>query len=293
MRVSERAIYDTGSARLAARRSDLATATQQASSGVRVARAADDPRAAALMVRHEGVRSRADAIVDTTGSALDDLDFVDGALGQASAVLEQAVQLAVQMSNDTYGQSDRAAASTTADQLLKAFVGAVNVQSDGRYLLAGTRDDAPPFSETGVYSGDDGVRQVELAPGIVEQVSIRADTGIAGGGGGTNIPAAFAALRDALSANDTAAIRASIEGLNASVVQLSTVRSDVGSRALTVMGARSAAIGVRDQSVLASAHESEIDITEAATSLAMAERAFEAATTATARSFKLTLLNEL
>lgn len=293
MRVSERAIYDAGRDRLGARRSDLATATQQASSGVRVARAIDDPRAAALMVRHEGVRSRADAIADSTSTALDDLNFVDGALGEASAVLEQAVQLAVQMSNDTYTASDRAGAATTADQLLKSFVGALNVQSDGRYLLGGTRDNAPPFSETGVYSGDDGVRQVELAPGIVEQVSIRADTGIAGAAGGTDIPAAFAALRDALTANDTNAIRASIEGLNSSVVQLSTVRGDVGARALTVQTARSAAIGVREYSTLASARESEVDITEAATTLAMAERAFEAATTATARSFKLTLLNEL
>jgi flagellar hook-associated protein 3 FlgL len=293
MRVSERAIYDAGRDRMAARRSDLATATEQASSGLRVTRAADDPRAAALMVRHEGVRSRANAIAETTGSALDDLNFVDGALGDASAVLEQAVQLAVQMSNDTYSGSDRTAAATTADQLLKAFVGALNVQSDGRFLLAGTRDNAPPFSEAGVYSGDDGVRQVELAPGIVEQVSVRADTGIAGTAGGTNIPAAFAALRDALAANDTTAIRASIQGLNSSVVQLSTVRGDVGARALTVQTARATAIGVREQSVLASAHESEIDITDAATSLALAERAFEAATTATSRSFKLTLLNEM
>jgi flagellar hook-associated protein 3 FlgL len=293
MRVSERAIYDAGRDRLATRRSDLATATEQASSGVRVARAADDPRAAALMVRHEGVRSRASAIADTTSTALDDLNFVDGALGDASAVLEQAVQLAVQMSNDTYSQSDRTGAATTADQLLKAFVSALNVQSDGRYLLAGTRDTTPPFSEAGVYSGDDGVRQVELAPGIVDQVSIRADTGIAGAGGGTDIPAAFAALRDALAANDTTAIRASIQGLNSSVVQLSTVRADVGARALTVQTARATAIGVREQSVLASANESDIDITDAATSLAMAERAFEAATAATSRSFKLTLLNEM
>lgn len=292
MRVSERAIYDSGKARLEQRRSDLAVATDQAASGVRVSRAKDDPRAAALMVRHEGVRARADSIQTSAGTALDDLDAVDSALGEAGALLEEATSLAVQLANGTYSANDRANGATTADGLLKAFVSALNVQSDGRFLLAGTRDNAPAFAADGTYQGDTGARTMELAPGVVEQVSVRGD-GITGANGGTDIPGAIAALRDALAANDTDAIRASITGLNSSITQLSSVRSEVGTRALTVQGARSVAIGVRDNAVVASSHESDIDITEAATSLAMAERAFDAATTATARSFKPTLLDTL
>jgi flagellar hook-associated protein 3 FlgL len=293
MRVSERYIYDSGRQRLEVRREALARATEQASSGLRVSRAKDDPRAAALLVRHEGVRARADSISATAGSALDDLDAVDGALGEASSTLEQAVSLAVQLSNDTFNASDRAGGAQSASQLLKAFVGALNIESDGRFLLSGTRDDTPPFTDAGVYQGDDGVRSLELAPGIVEQVSVRADLGVAGTGGGTDIPAAIIALRDALAANDTNAIRASIGGLNDSVRQLATLRTDVGARAVSVQSARSVAFGVKDAAVRATATEGEVDIASAATSLAQAERAFEAATQATARSFRLTLLDSL
>lgn len=293
MRVSEKSIYDGGKARLEQRRSELAVATEQAATGVRVARAKDDPRAAALLVRHEGVRARADAIADSTATALDDLAAVDGALGDAGNILNEATTVAIQMNNGIYGATERQNAATQVDQLLKAFVGAVNVESDGRYLLAGTREGTVPFAADGTYNGDDGVRRMELAPGITEQVSVRGDVGISGVGGGVDIPGAFIALRTALENNDTDAIKASIDGLNKSVAQLSSFRAEVGTRMQAAQGAQSVALGVRDASVNAATREREVDITEAATNLAFAERAFEAATTATARSFKPTLLDKL
>ncbi len=293
MRVSERSIYDGGKARLENRRADLAVATEQASSGVRVARASDDPRAAALLVRHEGVRARADAITEATATAIDDLSAVDSALGEAGNILEEITSLAIQMGNGIYGETERKNAATTTDQLLKAFVGALNVESDGRYLLAGTNERAPAFNSNGTYAGDDGVRRMELAPGVVEQVSVRGDVGIGGVGGGVDIPGAMIALRDALALNDADAVRASLDGLNKSIAQLSSFRTEVGTRLQATQGARSIARSVVDSTDLASARTRDIDIAAAATNLAFAERAFEAATMATARSFKPTLLNEL
>jgi flagellar hook-associated protein 3 FlgL len=293
MRVSERHIFDSATRRLEYSRERLTVATSQASSGQRVARAKDDPAAAALLVRHEAVRARAASIEKSAGTALDDLDAVDAALGEAGGALEEALALAIQMSNDTFNAGDRAAAAPAADELLKAFVSALNVESDGRFLLSGTRDDQPAFSETGVYQGDDGVRRIEVAPGVNETVSVRADIAIAGTNGGVDIPATLTTLRDALVANDAAGIRSSIGALHESVRQLSTLRSDVGARGLTLQSAVAIADGVQASAQRGAATAGDIDITEAATEMAFAQRAFEAAVQASARSFEPTLLNAL
>lgn len=293
MRVSERQIFDSGSARLARARAEHADKTQQAATGLRVPTAASDPAAAATLQRQQAARVRADSIAKSTQSAGDDLNAVDGALNEAANVLEQAVSLAVQMSNDTFSAADRRGAATAARAQLASFVAALNVEQDGRFLLGGSKQSAPPFAPDGSYVGDDVVRRAEVAPGEFEDVSVRADVGIKGAGGGVDIPATLQALTDALAANDTSAIRGTIDALHGSIAQLSTLRSDVGAKGTLLLSATSAALSVRDATDAAKADTGDVDITAAASELALAERAFEAATTATARSFKLTLLDSL
>lgn len=293
MRVSERQIFDSGSARLGRGRSEVAQKTEQAATGMRVPTAASDPAAAATLLRQQASRVRADSIAKTTQSATDDLNAVDGALNEAANVLQGALSLAVQMSNDTFSAADRRGAASSARAQLASFVAALNVEQDGRFLLGGSRQSAPPFAADGSYVGDDVVRRAEVAPGEFEEVSVRADVGIKGVAGGVDIPAALQALGDALDANDTAAIRGSIDALNTSIGQLSTLRSEVGAKGNLLLSATSAAQTVRDASDAAKEATGDIDVTAAASELALAERAFEAATTATARSFRLTLLDAL
>lgn len=293
MRVSERQIFDSGGARLGALRARFAEKAAQASSGQRVPTAATDPSTAALLARNEASRVRAESIARTTRSANDDLSAVDGALNEAGSVLEQALALAVQMANDSFSGADRQAAAVAADAHLGAFVSALNVEQDGRFLLGGTRQDAPPFQSDGSYVGDDGVRSVEAAPGVFEDVSVRADLGIKGGAGGVDIPGALAGLRDALAANDRDAVRASIDTLRGGVVQLSALRSDVGSKGTLLLNAENTATSVRLATDQSSASAGDVDIAAAATELALAERSFEAATAATAKSFQLTIIDRL
>lgn len=293
MRISERQIYDSGSQRLARGRELLADKTAQAASGLRVQTAASDPAAAALLHRNEATAGRASSIARATRAADDDLVAVDGALESAANVLEETLGLAVQMANGTFNAGDRGNAAVHAEQNLKAFVAALNIEQDGRFLLGGTRQDQPPFADDGSYSGDDGARRLEVAPGLFEEVSVRADVGIAGQGGGLDLPAAFLALRDALATNNEAGIRSSIDVLRQGVAQLGTLRSDVGSKSSMLQSARSTSLAVYESAQRSSATVGDADIATSATELALAERAFEAATQATARSFRLTLLDTL
>ena len=43
----------------------------------------------------------------------------------------------------------------------------MNTQEAGRYLFGGNIDRTPPFDAAGTYAGDTGVRQVEVAPGLL------------------------------------------------------------------------------------------------------------------------------
>lgn len=293
MRVSERQIYDTGNARLAQLRTRFAEKAAQASSGLRVPTAATDPASAALLARLQATHTRADSIAKNTRSAGDDLAAVDGALSEAANVLENALALAVQMSNDSFNAADRQQAAGAADAQLKSFIGALNIEQDGRFLLGGTAQDAPPFATDGSYVGDDGAHSLEVAPGVFEDVTVRADLMIKGGATGMDIPSALAALRDALTANDRDAVRASIDDLRLSVTQLSSLRADVGAKGNLLLSAESTAISVRISSEQSTADVGDIDIAASASELALAERAFEAATQATAKTFRLTLLDTL
>lgn len=295
MRVSERSLFDTSSKRLEQLKTRFAEKAAQASSGLRVPTASSDPAAAALLSRNSASHARADSMQRNARSAGNDLAAVDGALSEAAGVLEQALSLAIQMSNDSFSPADRAAAATSADSQLKSFVSALNVEQDGRFLLSGTAQDRAPFATDGSYLGDDGSHSLEIAPGVFEEVTVRADQGIKGTGvtGGVDIPAVLTSLRDALATNDTAAIRASIDGLRSSVTQLSGLRSDVGAKGNLLFTAESTAQSVKLSSEQSSADAGDIDIAETATELSLAQRAFEAATQATSKTFGLTLLNTL
>jgi flagellin-like hook-associated protein FlgL len=70
-------------------------------------------------------------------------------------------------------------------------------------------------------------------------------------------------------------------------------RAQLGGAMNVLDTARQVAMAAGDAEDAAAAHVSEIDLAEAATNLAMSERALQAAFTASARSFQLTILDYL
>lgn len=293
MRVSERQMYDSGSGRLGRLRERFSEVASQASSGLRVPMAAKDPSATALMQRNDAQRLRAESFERNTAIAANTLEAVDGALGEASNVLENVLSTALQMANDTYSAGDRNVAATAVDAQLGALVQVLNVELDGRFLLGGTADGAPPFATDGSYSGNNEAHTLEVAPGVFEEISVRADLAVTPAGGGVDVLGTVIALRDALRVNDRDAIRASIASLSTAVEQLSDLRAESGAKGAMLLTAQAAANNVRLTSDKSTAIAGDVDIAATASELALAERAFEAASAATAKTFRLTLLDTL
>ena len=306
MRVTDQMLYSRAQLDGGAARTRMDEATARVSSGLRVSQPGDDPAAAGLIATERQRQARYDAIATTAGRASDELAAADGALDQVANALARARELAVQLSSDTYTASDRAAGATEVKGLISSITASLNVKVGNRYVFAGTQDGTQPFDGvvldalgnvdrnlTGAYHGDASVRQVEIAPGVYQDASVRADVALKGAGGGTDVLATLADLANALGANDGTAVAATLTGLAQGTTQVATARSAAGASMSTLDAAVSAGQAARDDAKKRISTLGDADLVSSSTELALAQHALDAALTATAQTFNLSLLDKL
>ncbi len=293
MRVTDRSIFEAANRNVGAARERAELATQEASSGLRVIHPGDDAAAAGQIAGRRLDESRYGAIKGAVEAANDELASTDGALDAVGSALSRARELAVQLANPIYSAAQRASAAEEIDGLFKTVVAQMNTRVGQRYVFGGFKDGAPPFSAAGVYLGDPGVRQVEIAPGVRQAVSVRADVAISGVGGGTDVLGTLSALSAAMTANNIAGIQNSLNGLDTGIIQISSARSQAGSSMVVLDAASAASRAGRDAATTSVAGLAEADTIESASKLALAQRALDASLTASARSFQLSLLDKL
>jgi flagellar hook-associated protein 3 FlgL len=306
MRVSDSMIYQRAQVDGGAARTRLDEATARASSGLRVVHPGDDPAAAGQVTAERIQQERLDALATSTGRASDEIAAADTALGGIASALTRATEIATQLGSAPYSAAERATGAKEVQGLISTVLSALDTKVGNRYVFGGTTDDRAPFdplvldgagnvdvAATGAYRGDAGVRQVEIAPGVVQDASVRADVAFRGVGGGTDVIATLGALANALAANDPAAAAATLSGLGQSITQLSTARGQSGAIMNALDTATAASKAARDDAKKRVTNLSEIDTIQAASDLALAEHALEAALTATAQSFKFSLIGKL
>jgi flagellar hook-associated protein 3 FlgL len=293
VRVTDKMIFEGANTHTAKARSDVDTAVEQASTGLRVQHPWDDPSAAGLVVNHRLAVNRFSAIGETVRRASDELVAVDGALGRINEIITRGRELTVQLVNPTYSAVDRTTASKEVDALYRETVALLNTRFGNRYVFAGNLDDQPPFDAGGNYVGDDGVRKVEIAPGEAEDASVRADIFAKGANGGVDILATLAAVSTALTTNDVDGLRSQLNAFDGSISQVATARAQTGGAMNLFDLASETARLASDSETTSAARLTEADPIAAASKLALAQRALDAALTATARSFSLTLLDKL
>ena len=293
MRVSDQALFNLANQRIMRARSDETQAGDQVSSGKRIAHPWDAAGDAGMAVRHQQESGRQDGIFNASAKASDELRVVDGAMDQVTTSLTRAKELAVQLANDTYNANDRLAGAAEVKQLLSAVVSQLNLRFGERYVFGGMQDAAPPFDATGNYLGDGNVRKVEIAPGVLQDASARADVALKGAGGGTDVLQSLQDFVTALSTNDANNIRTAVGTLDDSIIQVSRERSRVGAMMNVFDVASTMAKQNRDAASDAQGRLEDVDIFEASTRFAATQRALEASMSAASQQFKLTLLDKL
>jgi len=293
VRVTESMIYQQTIDRADNALAKVAQAQGELSSGLRVQAPGDDPQAAGLLVRHKFDQAQISAIQNGCQSAANELNTADSALTSVSTSLAQAQALATQMGNDTYSGDERAAAATEVDGIFKEVVGSLNTRFGDRYIFGGTVDNQPSFAADGTYQGDPGVRQVEVAPGVYEDSSIRADVMAKGVGGGVDILQTLAGLSSALRANDGVAIRASLASLQTASNQVAAAQSQAGTSVNLFTSAINSCTQQATDETQVISQLGDADVMQTSTQLSLAQYALNATLTAAAQTLQLSLVTLL
>lgn len=293
MRVTDRMLYDRANRDGGAARTRLEAAIARASTGQRLVHPADDPAGAGLVTLHQAAASRAESIMAAAQQASDELSAVDSALNDVTNGLARAREMAVQFASAGYTAAQRATAAGEAQSLIDRLVASLNTRVGNRYVLGGTLDGTPPFDAAGNYAGDAGVRRIEVAPGVLQDASVRADVALKGAGGGVDVLTTLGQLVTALRTNDQAGVQATLTGLTAGTDQVAVARSQAGNQMAAFDAAAEVNRAARDDATVRSAHLTDADVIDANSQLALAQRALEASLTATASGFRLSLLDYL
>ena len=293
MRVTDSMMFLSAVQNSDAARSKLEASMTIASTGLRVSHPGDDPVAAGLVTQASALQARAGAIGTAAQRASDELAAADGSLNDVTNALARVREIAVQFASGGYTAAQRAGAAEEVKSLQSAIVASLNAKVGGHYLMGGTLDGTPPFDAAGNYAGDAGVKQVEIAPGVLQDASVRAGVAFKGAGGGVDLFTALGGLQTALQANDQAGVAATLTPLDTATSQVSAARAQVGADMNAFDAAVTASQAVRDGATAQISHLVDADAIQANTDLALAQRALQASLTATSSSFQFTLLNYL
>ena len=220
MRITQGLVYQNARAATSRAREAAEAAQYAATTGSRIRHPGSDPAGSAQMVALGINAERHSAIAKATGTAYDELQLADSALSTVNDALDRARQLAVQFSNSSYNATQASGAAAEVQGIIGRVVAAMNSRFANRYIFGGTKDDAPPFDAAGNYSGDAGVRQVEVAPGVLQATNVRADVHLKGSAGGVDVFAVLSQLQGALSTYTPTGVQATLNGLDDAMAQI-------------------------------------------------------------------------
>ena len=198
---------------LAALRNQSAQVLETLATGKNINRISDDPQGAVSLEKLQSFMERNAQYQRNLELIRPWVDFSRVNLEYADTLLSEAFRIAVSHSGGSASNGERQAAVMQLDNILKELIDTANASLRGRYVFAGSNDDAPPFSETGgdppvVCSGDDRRLLVNADVGMTLAYNITGASVFVAGNGNVDVFQAVYDLKTALENNDAAGIQA-------------------------------------------------------------------------------------
>ena len=268
--------------------SDLFDVQEQAYTGLSVRRPSDSPSDVSLIQSLRASIADQSVYESNAGRATTYLSTAESALDEVTNDLTRALEIATQMSSETYSEEDRAAAAQEVEALYEAMIQLSNTQIDGHYVFAGAAYGSPAYDADGNYLGS--TETSSTAVGGATAVSTSYD-GSEIFEGDEDIFAVLEDLTAALESNDPDAVNATMERLETSIDQVITARQEVG---LDFAAAEDAEILAQNMSVSLNAQLAEvagIDETETYARLAEVQMAYETALSVAASGMDMNLFS--
>jgi flagellar hook-associated protein 3 FlgL len=172
MRVAENQRYRQVEAKIGKAKADNATALDGISTMKNLRQISDDPVGLTRAIRYKDQISSFGQHVKNMDLAKGFMETSEQALTSLTDNLIRAKELAIAMANDSNNASSRDAAAKEIRQIVDEVVMVGNANYNGRYVFAGFRNQTPPLSEDGGFSGDDGKIFIEASPGSFRSINL-------------------------------------------------------------------------------------------------------------------------
>lgn len=242
VRMSTFSAYERGLNTLQKRQSELSSLQEEMTSGKRVARASDDPAAAARAERALATLARTEADQRSLDASRNAMQQAESALGDASDLMQRIREQTLAAGNPTYSDAERSSLAQEIRGLRDQLLAVANRGNGaGGYLFGGQGSNQTPFVDAPggvVFRGDGGA----LSTATAQPLPLSVDGGQAwlqasDPATGTPTLSVFDVLdrlADELEtpgrSNEeiTATVRAGVQGLDASMNHLGAVRSGLG-----------------------------------------------------------------
>ena len=178
MRISTAQYFETSSAKYSDNYSGVVKAQEQASSGVRVQTAADDPVAAARLLLLQQQKDMLGQFNGNITSLKNSLTNEESVLDAINDAMQRATQLALRASGSV-SDADRRSIASEVGAIEDQVLGLLNSKdSSGNYLFSGSKTQTPPYSRNndGTYSYQGDETPLSLQVSNTLRVSV-GDTG--------------------------------------------------------------------------------------------------------------------
>ncbi|NPV28893.1 MAG: flagellar hook-associated protein FlgL [Firmicutes bacterium] len=165
----------------------LEEAQDRLASGKEVRRPSDDPVRVVSSLALRSDLGEAQQYTRNIKDARTWMEVTEGALGNATEVLQRARELALYGASDTMPRESREALAREVEQLKKQLGLIANTTLGGRYIFGGTQTNKPPVGETykdvwqeeapegyvynDSWQGNDKLIEYEIAPNVVIPVN--------------------------------------------------------------------------------------------------------------------------
>jgi flagellar hook-associated protein 3 FlgL len=233
MRVSEKGRYDFTNARVERAKESNLKVMEELSTQKKINRVSDEPINLGHAIKLKGKVSATHQYTKNINYAKGLIERTESVVGGINGYLMRAKELALGMSNDTYGPESRIAVAQEMKEIINEVVGLGNSSFNGKYIFSGFRTGTPPLMGDGTYVGDDGAAYIQVDEGQFKQINVRARDLFEANEeerlqGHFDLIHGLTILRDGLEENDPTKIRRIIDELDFHMEKVSNYQAKLG-----------------------------------------------------------------
>lgn len=213
---------------------------EQIATGKRITRLSDDPTGAALVIDFNASIERNNQYAKMISSAGTFLKTSEDALSEVNNEITRLLELGQKGLTGTTGASGRINIASEVDGIRTNLVSIANMQSQGKYVFAGTRTTTQPFSGPSagpiLYAGDGNSIDLDVSMGTTVSTNLPGDQVFFGGsaataqGTSTDLFQQVTDLRDGLLNNNTAQIQTAYNNLQTILQRINAQTTQLGGR---------------------------------------------------------------